>query len=237
MSRVKSFVLRGRAERAVVDEKTITQFWSGDAIFMLGFKGPSSGTSGSRLSYEIEVTNRSALPQNAIVRAALPAGTRIAASNPAVAGYEGRTAVWELEGLPAASRQLIAFDLDVDTTGILSFDVRVDQRGGIYHADRSATRVAPDSGSCPRFGFRMRLGDTGRRRVGAPSLTGRRPRPPKARARRHRSRYVPSAISMGKEFNGRVRISKTGDVPKVALRSFCRRGLFPGKERERADAN
>lgn len=220
----------GGQERAVVDEKTITQFWSGDAIFMLGFKGPSSGTSGSRLSYEIEVTNRSALPQNAIVRAALPAGTRIAASNPAVAGYEGRTAVWELEGLPAASRQLIAFDLDVDTTGILSFDVRVDQRGAAYTTPTDLPPgLPPDSlDHAPPIRIPDAPPETPADAASVPPSLTETP-PAATESKGHvviEADMFPSAISMGKEFNGRVRISKTGDVPKVALSILLPDGVY-----------
>lgn len=236
------------AERVVVDEKTISQFWSGDAIFNLGFKGPQTGTPGSRQSYEMEVTNLSPMPQDAIVRVSLPAGTRIAGSTPTVSGYEGRTAVWELNALPARSRQLIAFDLDIDTDGILSFNARVDQRGASYTTPTDLPpSTPPDDGD---YASPIRIPDSppapydssppaattaptspSDAASTAPSLTETVPPPPAATVpdTGHivlEADMFPAKISAGREFNGRVRVTKTGDVPNTAISLILPDGIY-----------
>lgn len=227
-------------ERAVVDEKTITQVWSGNALFTLGFKGPSAGTPGKRLSYEMEVTNRSQLPQDAVVRATIPPGTRIAASNPQVSGYEGNTAVWELDGLPAGSRQLIAFDLDVDTNGILSFNARVDQKGATY---TTPSDPAPGSSSEEPLGDSedysgINIPDQPPQSADstppAPSKTEPASVPPALDGSSApeggnvviEADMFPTEMTSGKEFNGRVRVTKNGDAPDVALSILLPEGVY-----------
>ncbi len=249
MNNIKIQVIRpasGGMERAVVDEKMISQFWSGDALFSLGLKGPQSGTPGSRQSYEIEVTNRSSMPQNAVVRLSLPAGTRIAASTPAVSGYEGRTAVWELDGLPAKSRQLIAFDLDIDTSGVLTFDARVDQKGASYTTPNDLPPSAPpdddyanpiripDSPPAPYDSSPTPpTGPSGDAASTPPSLTETVPPPPASVPTPDTSGHVvleadmfPAAISMNKEFNGRIKVTKSGDVPTSSISVILPDGVY-----------
>ena len=232
-------------ERAVVDEKTITQFWSGSAIFTLGAKSvPSHGRAGERLNYELELTNLSALPQDAIVRVDLPPATRVAGSTPPISGYEGRTAVWEINGLPGNSRQLIAFDLDVDTDGIVSINARVDQRGASYTTPTDPAPGASAGNTTPQDGdyaSPIRIPDApptpleqsappGDAASVAPSLNTTPPPPPAAADSANRvvleADMFPSAISMGKEFNGRVKVTKTGDLPKLALSILLPDGVY-----------
>ena len=252
MNNIKVQVIRPASngmERVVVDEKTISQFWSGDALFTLGFKGPQAGTPGSRQSYELEVTNRSSMPQNAVVRVTLPPGTRIAGSTPAVSGYEGRTAVWELDGLPAQSRQLIAFDLDIDTSGILTFDARVDQKGASYttptdlppstppdDGDYASPVRIPDSppapyDSSPSAPAPSSTPSTGDAASTAPSLTDTVPPPPAAAPETSghivlEADMFPATISMNREFNGRIRVTKSGDVPTAAISVILPDGVY-----------
>ena len=233
----------GGMERVVVDEKMISQFWSGDAIFTLGFKGPQQGAPGSRLSYELEVTNRSSMPQDAVVRVTLPPGTRIAASTPTVSGYEGQTAVWELDGLPAQSRQLIAFDLDIDNSGILTFDARVDQRGASYTTptdlppstppddDNYANPIRiPDSPPVP-YDSSPSTPTPNDAASTPPSLSNTVPPPPASipDTAGHvvlEADMFPAQISMNKEFNGRIKVTKSGDVPPAAISIILPDGVY-----------
>ena len=140
----------GTLERVVVDEKTISQSWSGNAIFNLKFNGPRSGVPGARQSYQMDVSNLSPEVQDAVVRVSLPAGTSIAASNPPVSAVENGLAAWVLEGIPAKSTQAIRFDLDVQTSGTLVFDARVDRKSAAsLIGNGNPTGIAPPLSSGP----------------------------------------------------------------------------------------
>ena len=239
----------GTLERVVVDEKTISQSWSGSAIFNLKFAGPRTGSPGTRQSYQMDVVNLSPEVQDAVVRMSIPAGTNIAASNPPVSAVENQTAVWVLEGLPAKSTQAIRFDLDVQSSGTLNFDARVDRKSastligsgqpnGIAPplttgapVSNTPAATAPPATTAPpmtdtprnppRDPFRVDEGSAST----PPALTD----PPAAQTGSAAIEFTeafPETVSVGSEFGCFFRVVPKGNAPEAYISMNLPAGLF-----------
>ena len=206
-------------ERAVVDEKTISQVWSGNSLFNIGFQGPPRGEPGSQQHYEMLVKNLSPLPQDAVVRVTLPAGTSIASSNPPVSGYEGNQALWVLDQLPAGASQPITFELNITSGGVLTFDARVDQKGSSFTLPSGTGPTGTTAPPAPMVEIPNSppsAGGTSEPASQPPTLDSGPAAAPGGNVSIEADMF-PAAVQMNKEFNGVVRVTKTGEVPKVAI--------------------
>ncbi|MDO5553662.1 MAG: hypothetical protein Q4G68_07850 [Planctomycetia bacterium] len=117
------------AERLTIAERTVSQSWTSGAFFNVKIIGSTSIRLGQNASYQITVTNLTASSQDGVVRLPLPAGTQLVNSTP-VAAMEGNVATWNLLNIPAKNSVDIKFDLNIQTTGAIDLNPRIERRTG-----------------------------------------------------------------------------------------------------------
>ena len=130
-SKLKVQIIRpasGSQERVVVDERIISQTWTGKAPLTLQFAGAERVAIGSRAAYSMHVTNLTDQTVDAVVRVNIPSGMTFAAAQPAAAYQDGQTLTWLLDGIPPHGTIPIQFDMNVIAAGVYDFNARVERR-------------------------------------------------------------------------------------------------------------
>lgn len=220
-SKIKVQIIRpaaGSLERVVVDEKTVTHNWSGNAPFNLRFSGASSVKSGERASFQMDVKNLTDTALDAVVRVNIPAGTSFAASQPAAAVVQNNVASWVLEQVPTGATQAIRFDLNILTAGNFDFDARVERKTAstILNTPPSMPTApisaAPISATPPRDPFGLQSNTS------AP--VAKQPPAPKQQLGRATLSFVkpfPASAAVGEEFSAVFKATKTGTFPAAII--------------------
>lgn len=215
-SKIKVQIIRpaaGSLERVVVDEKTVTHNWSGNAPFNLRFSGASKVKSGERSSFQMDVKNLTDTALDAVVRVNIPPGTTFAASVPTATVVQNNVASWILEQVPAGATQVIRFDLDILTAGNFDFDARVERKTAstVLTAPPSMP-TAPISATPPRDPFGLQS-DTS-----AP--VAKQPPAPQQQEGRAALTFVkpfPASAAVGEEFSAVFKATKTGTLPAAII--------------------
>lgn len=136
--------------RFLVDQKTISQSWTGSAFFNIQTEGPPQIKLGTNAAYSIYITNTTSLPQNATIRMPIPAGTQfVASSSQPQALIENNNAIWVLNNVPARTTQKIQFELQVNTTDPINVEPRVSQTDNISSTSTIIPTEIPNSTTNP----------------------------------------------------------------------------------------
>ncbi|MDO5566678.1 MAG: hypothetical protein Q4G59_08475, partial [Planctomycetia bacterium] len=108
-------------DRTLVAEHTFTQSWTMNSFFSIQVKQPQTIKLNMPAAFQLEASNRSTTPQDALIQLELPPGVSYVSSNPK-ALLRGRTLNWILKGVPPRGKIGIDLVLTIATTAPMTLD-------------------------------------------------------------------------------------------------------------------